>query len=143
SLRDTPCRCAASRARAGSGAVADDGREPRRSCEHYFVEIARGPPAGCDLRERWRSLFAFFHCVWTAWMKMTARGRRQRRRDLTLDRDELALLGREPSDFGKQGLGVRVIGIGKKFRRRSRFDHAPEIQDKNAVADMANDPEIV
>ena len=76
-------------------------------------------------------------------MKMTARGRRQRRRDLTLDRDELALLGREPSDFGKQGLGVRVIGIGKKFRRRSRFDHAPEIHDQNAVADMAHDTEIV
>src|SRR6266851_1895488 len=112
--------------------------------------------------EQWDFDTTALYGVRTALVKGAARGRVERRRQLTLDGDPRArcrLLPRGKTGSGissqalrsrtqlrrarKQGAGVRVGGPSEHCRLRSLLDDRAEIHDRDCVGNVAHDLQVV
>ena len=105
--------------------------------------IGRRP---CGFYELRLALFAFFHAVRTAIVKITARTLRVGRRHVAFQYDTLAL----PLDFrigdrngGKQRFRIRMERIRVEVFIAARLDDFSEIHDGNPVGNVFDDRQIV
>src|SRR4029078_8714568 len=111
--------------------------------ELWRIEKARRLAAGRDLEQRRRRHAALVHHERKARMEMRPGGRRERRRDLALDRREGALPGLDLARFGEQRLRVRMIRTREQLERGRAFNDATEVHDDHAIREKAHDAEIV
>jgi hypothetical protein len=87
---------------------------------------------------------AVWHGMGTARVKATASGRIEGARDLASEGQLLTLfVGMRRQGGGKQGLCIRVQGMGTQFEAVGKFDDLAEVHDSNTVPDGRHGGQIM
>src|SRR5450631_4874522 len=90
------------------------------------VQVAGRHAAGGDLAQRRELDPATLERIGTARMEMATRGRRERRRNLALDRNVGPVSRIDAGHLGDEGDGVGMVRMRIEIGGRARLDDAPQ-----------------